>query len=203
MRSWREQRCERRGAGPPSRPCSSGVLKMTRPGGPVRHAGAVHAPRTACGSGARARDRCGSFLTGPSVTAVRTRGSLVRGIGWLRGSVESAGLNIGPVGSWVYAHKQALRIGAVAAAGLALVFWGSPPGRSSSCWPCCSWSCWASSSSSDGHPRRALAPRPHKPEPSGGGQAGPASRRPCARSITTSMSAISYSRVRRCTIVPE
>jgi hypothetical protein len=71
----------------------------------------------------------GAFLTGPSVTAVRTRDSLVRAIGWLRGSAESAGLRTGPVGSWVYAHKQALRIGAVAAAGLALVFWGQPTGR--------------------------------------------------------------------------
>jgi hypothetical protein len=71
----------------------------------------------------------GAFLTGPSVTAVRTRGSLVRGIGWLRRSGESAGLRTGAVGTWVYAHKQALRIGAVAVAGLALVFWGQPTGK--------------------------------------------------------------------------
>jgi hypothetical protein len=71
----------------------------------------------------------GAFLTGPSVTAVRTRDSLVRGIGWLRGGAESAGLRTGAVGVWVYAHKQALRIGAVAAAGLALVFWGQPTGK--------------------------------------------------------------------------
>ena len=71
----------------------------------------------------------GAFLTGPSVAAVRTRDSLVRAIGWLRGSAESAGLRTGPVGSWVDAHKPALRIGAVAAAGLALVFWGQPTGK--------------------------------------------------------------------------
>jgi hypothetical protein len=71
----------------------------------------------------------GAFLTGPSVTAVRTRDGLTRGLGWLRGRGESAGLRTGPVGSWVYAHKQALRIGAVAAAGLALVFWGQPTGK--------------------------------------------------------------------------
>jgi hypothetical protein len=71
----------------------------------------------------------GAFLTGTSVTAVRTRGGLVRGIAWLRGSAASAGLRTGPVGSWVYAHKLALRIGAVAAAGLALVFWGQPTGK--------------------------------------------------------------------------
>src|SRR6266700_3379234 len=66
----------------------------------------------------------GAFLTGPSVTAVRAREGLARGIGWLRGGAESAGLCTGPVGTWVYEHKQALRIGAVAVAGLALVFWG-------------------------------------------------------------------------------
>jgi hypothetical protein len=71
----------------------------------------------------------GAFLTGPSVTAVRTRDSFVRGIGWLRGGAESAGLRTGPVGVWVYAHKQALRIGAVVVAGLALVFWGQPTGK--------------------------------------------------------------------------
>jgi hypothetical protein len=71
----------------------------------------------------------GAFLTGPSVTAVRTRDGLTRGLAWLRGRGESAGLRTGPVGSWVYAHKQALRIGAVAAAGLALVFWGQPTGK--------------------------------------------------------------------------
>jgi hypothetical protein len=71
----------------------------------------------------------GAFFTGPSVTAVRTREALGRGIGWLRGSAESAGLRTGPVGTWVYGHKLALRIGAVAAAGLALVFWGQPTGQ--------------------------------------------------------------------------
>jgi hypothetical protein len=71
----------------------------------------------------------GAFLTGTSVTAVRTRAALVRGIGWLRGSAASTGLRTGAVGSWVYAHKQPLRIGAVAAAGLALVFWGQPTGK--------------------------------------------------------------------------
>ena len=71
----------------------------------------------------------GAFLTGPSVTAVRAREGLARGIGWLRGGAESAGLRTGPVGTWVYEHKQALRIGAVAVAGLALVFWGQPTGK--------------------------------------------------------------------------
>jgi hypothetical protein len=71
----------------------------------------------------------GAFFTGPSITAVRTRQGFVRGISWLRGSAESAGLSTGPVGIWVNAHKRALRIGAVAASGLALVFWGQPTGK--------------------------------------------------------------------------
>ena len=71
----------------------------------------------------------GAFLTGPSVTAVRTRQSLAGAIGWLQGSAEHAGLRTGPVGTWVHAHKRALRIGAVVLAALALVFWDRPTGK--------------------------------------------------------------------------
>ena len=71
----------------------------------------------------------GAFLTGPSVTAVRARQSLGGAIGWLRGGAEHAGLRTGPVGTWVYAHRRALRIGAVILASLALVFWGRPTGK--------------------------------------------------------------------------
>jgi hypothetical protein len=71
----------------------------------------------------------GAFLTGTSVTAVRTRHSLSEGIGWLAGSAERAGLRTGPVGSWVQANKRLLRIGAVSLAGLVLVFWGRPTGK--------------------------------------------------------------------------
>ena len=71
----------------------------------------------------------GAFLTGQSVTAVRTRQSLAHALGWLRGSAEQAGLRTGPVGTWVYANKKALRIGAVALASLALVFWSQPTGK--------------------------------------------------------------------------
>jgi hypothetical protein len=69
------------------------------------------------------------FLTGQSTTAVRTRQSLASGLAWLRGSAEHAGLGTGPVGSWVYANKKALRIGAVVLASLALVFWSRPTGK--------------------------------------------------------------------------
>jgi len=71
----------------------------------------------------------GAFMTGESVTAVRTRRSLAHGIGWLQGGAESAGFRTGPVGTWVYAHKRALRIGAVVLAALALVFWSRPTGK--------------------------------------------------------------------------
>jgi hypothetical protein len=71
----------------------------------------------------------GAFLTGQSVTAVRSRQSLARAIGWLQGSAEHAGLRTGPVGTWVGAHKRALRIGAVVLAALALVFWSRPTGK--------------------------------------------------------------------------
>jgi hypothetical protein len=66
----------------------------------------------------------GAFLTGPSATAARTRQRLTAGIGWVRGGAEHAGWRTGPVGIWVYANKQVLRIAAVTLAALALVFLG-------------------------------------------------------------------------------
>ena len=68
----------------------------------------------------------GAFLTGPSVTAVRTRQGLCDAIGWVSGR---AGFSTGPVGAWVEANKKVLRIGAVALACLVLVFWGRPTGK--------------------------------------------------------------------------
>ena len=68
----------------------------------------------------------GAFFTGPSVTAVRTRSALASGLGWLRSSGEHAGLSTGPVGTWTYAHRTGLRVGAVALAALVFVFWGQP-----------------------------------------------------------------------------
>jgi hypothetical protein len=43
----------------------------------------------------------GAFLTGPSVTAVRIRDGLTRGLAWLRGRGESVGLRTGPIAIWV------------------------------------------------------------------------------------------------------
>jgi hypothetical protein len=71
----------------------------------------------------------GAFLSGQSVTAVRTREGLSHAIGWLAGGAERAGFSTGPVGTWVYANKKVLRIGAVALAALALVFWTRPTGK--------------------------------------------------------------------------
>jgi hypothetical protein len=70
-----------------------------------------------------------ALVTGQSVTAVRTRQRLAAGIGRLRGGAEQAGLRTGPVGTWVDANKQLLRIAAVTLAALALVFWGQPTGK--------------------------------------------------------------------------
>ena len=49
------------------------------------------------------------FLTGRSITAVRTRAGLSRGIAWLRGGAEKAGFRTGPVGAWVYRYKRVLQ----------------------------------------------------------------------------------------------
>jgi hypothetical protein len=70
----------------------------------------------------------GAFFSGPSVTAVRTRGAFVSGLGWLRETGEHAGLRTGPVGRWTYTHRHGLRIGAVALFALIFVFWGEPTG---------------------------------------------------------------------------
>ena len=68
----------------------------------------------------------GAFFTGPSRAAVATRSAFSSGLGSLRRGGESAGLSTGPVGSWTYAHRHALRIGAVALAAVIFVFWGHP-----------------------------------------------------------------------------
>jgi hypothetical protein len=67
-----------------------------------------------------------AFLTGPSVTAVRTRAAFASGLARARRSGEHAGLSTGPVGKWTYAHRRGLRISAVALAAVIFVFWGRP-----------------------------------------------------------------------------
>jgi hypothetical protein len=63
----------------------------------------------------------GAFFTGPSPAAVRTRHALSSGLGRIRHGGES-----GPASQWTYAHRTALRIGAVALAAVVFVFWGQP-----------------------------------------------------------------------------
>jgi hypothetical protein len=67
-----------------------------------------------------------AFITGPSVTAVRTRAAFSSGFDWLRGSGDRVGLSTGPVGRWTYACRKSLRIGATTVAVLVFVFWGRP-----------------------------------------------------------------------------
>jgi hypothetical protein len=63
----------------------------------------------------------GAFFTGPSAAAVRTRHALSSGLARVRRGGES-----GPGSRWTYAHRTALRVGAVALAALIFVFWGQP-----------------------------------------------------------------------------
>ena len=68
----------------------------------------------------------GAFITGPSVTAVKTRAGLSSALAWVRNAGERQGLRTGPVGTWTYAHRKGLRISVVTLAALLLVFWGRP-----------------------------------------------------------------------------
>src|SRR5215472_6080664 len=68
------------------------------------------------------------FLTGPSVTAVRTRAGFASGFAFVRGTGERAGITTGPVGIWVHGHRLALRIASVVGAALIFVFWSDPTG---------------------------------------------------------------------------
>jgi hypothetical protein len=63
----------------------------------------------------------GAFFTGPSAAAVRTRQALSSWLGRIRHGGQS-----GPATRWTYAHRTALRIGAVTLAALIFVFWGQP-----------------------------------------------------------------------------
>jgi hypothetical protein len=69
------------------------------------------------------------FLTGRSITAVRARAGISKGVAWLRGGAEKAGFRTGPVGAWVYTYKRVLWIAVIAIAALVLVFWDQPTGK--------------------------------------------------------------------------
>ncbi len=70
----------------------------------------------------------GAFLTGPSVTAVRTRAAFRSGFAAVRGTGERAGVSTGRTGTWIYGHRTPLRIASVGAAVLAFIFWTDPTG---------------------------------------------------------------------------
>ena len=108
-----------------------------------------------------------AFLTGGSVTAVRTRQGLTHGIGWLRGGAESAGLRTGRRGHLGVRPQEA-------PAGARRGRRGARPDvldrsrpRASSCsWPCWPCSAWPSWSSSGGRPvPRSPALPPRRPAP--------------------------------------
>jgi hypothetical protein len=68
----------------------------------------------------------GAFLTGPSRASVQTRSAVSSGLRWVRDFGERRGVSTGPAGTWTYAHRRGLRIGAVALFALIFVFWGHP-----------------------------------------------------------------------------
>lgn len=70
----------------------------------------------------------GAFLVGPSESAARVRSAFAHGIGYVRGGAEAAGWSAGRAGAWTYAHKRALQVATILAAGGALVFSSRPSG---------------------------------------------------------------------------
>jgi hypothetical protein len=68
----------------------------------------------------------GAFITGPSHTAIQARSGMKSGASWVRNFGERRGVSTGPTGEWTYAHRRALRIGAVALMAVIFVFWGHP-----------------------------------------------------------------------------
>jgi hypothetical protein len=69
-----------------------------------------------------------AFLTGPSITALRTRRGMAAALAWVRMTGGRAGLTTGPIGRWVYAYRRPLRTAAVVVAVAVFVFWGNPTG---------------------------------------------------------------------------
>jgi hypothetical protein len=68
------------------------------------------------------------FFSGPSVTAVRARGTVTSAFSAIRGGAERVGVTTGPVGRWTYRYRTALRVVAIAAAVVVFVFWTDPTG---------------------------------------------------------------------------
>jgi hypothetical protein len=68
----------------------------------------------------------GAFIVGSSATANSVRAQAARLIGVAGRGADAAGLQPGPVSSWVRAHKRPLELGLVAAGALSLTFWDRP-----------------------------------------------------------------------------
>jgi hypothetical protein len=68
----------------------------------------------------------GAMVLGPARWAVRLREALSGGFGSLGSRAEAKGLDLGPVGGWVAAHRRALQITGLVVAAVVLVFWGTP-----------------------------------------------------------------------------
>jgi len=66
-----------------------------------------------------------AFFTGPAAAAVGTRRAFRSGFNKLSRGTAFDGLRASPVGEWTYAHRMALRIGAVILAAIIFVFWPS------------------------------------------------------------------------------
>ncbi len=69
-----------------------------------------------------------AFFSGPSVTAVRTRSTVISAFSVIRGGAERVGLTTGPAGRWTYRHRTALRVVAVGIAAVVFAFWTDPTG---------------------------------------------------------------------------
>lgn len=70
-----------------------------------------------------------AFMSGPSAGAVRSRSVVSGGIATLRGGAEGAGLHLGRLGTWAHAHRGALRVAAITAGALFVMFASRPTGR--------------------------------------------------------------------------
>ena len=70
----------------------------------------------------------GAYLVGPAAGAVQIRAALDRGIRALRPARVAEALAAGPVGPWVHAHRQLLRLAALGLAVLVFILLDRPTG---------------------------------------------------------------------------
>ena len=93
----------------------------------LRHPGPVHQDRASHPARGRPdRGRRSVLHRAVRRSGRHPLGVFIRPRPGLRRSGESAGLSTGPAGAWTYAHRHALRIGAVALAAVIFVFQGQP-----------------------------------------------------------------------------